>query len=82
MNGQDNKLHALARHIADGLIDPDRKQLRFNDIVATARSHYPRNVEAGVTELVEACDRSIPEIYVKGAPMWQALTEQYAWMKQ
>jgi len=80
MTTQDDKLHALARHIADGLIDPDRKQLRFNDIVATARSHYLRNVEAGVIELVEACDRSSPELYVKGAPMWQVLNQQYAWM--
>ena len=88
----DDDLQAIARTEAKWLIEPDRKQLRFNDIVSVARSHYPSDMRAGVVELVGACDRVRcydtqdgfkiidNELYVKGAPMWQTLRDQYAWM--
>jgi hypothetical protein len=75
----DEQLHQVARDTAATLVDPDRKQLRFNDIVQTAKSFY-ENPTAGVIELVEACDRSKPDLYVAKSPMWQTLNTQYGWM--
>lgn len=50
------KLHALARKHAEGLLNVDKKQLRYNDIVETAIVFYD-NPYMGVKELVEACDK-------------------------
>jgi hypothetical protein len=76
----DEELHALARKVSEKLIDPDRKQLRFNEIVETAKLFYPTDLEGGVVELVSACDRTNSTLYVPKAPMWQVLREQYGWM--
>jgi hypothetical protein len=72
------ELQTAAREAAEGLVDPDRKQLRFNEIVAVAQDFY-RNPFAGVDELVASCDRSSP-LYVKGSPMWASLRDGYGWM--
>lgn len=74
-------LHAVARDIASTLSDPDKKQLRFNEIIAAARDFYADPSE-GVREMVGSCDRGSPEIYVSGAPMWQSLMHNYQWMKE
>lgn len=71
-----NELHEYAREVAAGLQDPDKKQLRFNEIVETAARFYPGSERAGVRELVRSCDKS-DLLYVKGHPMWQTLNEQY-----
>lgn len=87
----DASLHALAREVAATLQAPDKSHLRFNEIVACARAFYPTDLEGGVRELVEACDkieparyfsrdRSKPTMYVKGQPMWQSLRDNYGWM--
>ncbi len=78
----DRELHELARSVADTLANPDRKQLRFNEIVEVALSHYPEPME-GVTELVKSCDNLEENpLYVKGDPMWKSLRVQYGWMVQ
>ena len=88
----DDSLHSLARAVAASLRSPDRKQLRFNEIVAAARDFYPSAVEAGVVELVQSCDREGPApasfigpmpanaLYVRKAPMWRTMWDQYGWM--
>lgn len=73
------ELHILAREEAARLNDGDKKQLRFNEIVECAIAFY-RDPKAGVSELVQSCDRSSP-LYVKGRSMAQALFAEYAWMK-
>ena len=73
-------LHALARTTATAITDPDRKQLRFNEIVDTAWRFYPADPEAGVREMVSACDRAQTDLYIKGQPMWATLQDQYGWM--
>lgn len=45
-----------------------------------ARLFYKRDVVAGVIELVQACDRSCPELYVSKRPMWRVLRDEYQWM--
>ncbi len=76
----DEHLHIVARQIADKLVNPDRKQIRFNDIIRVAKTFYHQDVEAGVVELVAACDRDNLCLYVKGDPMWQSLERDYMWM--
>ena len=71
----DEELHHAAREIAQCLTDPDRKQLRFNDIVETAKVFYNDPLH-GVRELVKSCDRR-DEMYVRKQPMWGILNEQY-----
>lgn len=73
-------LHAVARERAASLIDPDRKQLRWNDIVACAERFYPSNPKDGVCELVDACDRAKADLYVAKRPMWDVLRNEYGWM--
>lgn len=73
-------LFTLARAEAACWPDLDRKQLRFNEIVACALRFYPTNPAAGVRELVQSCSRGCEELYVKGRPMWQELNERYGWM--
>lgn len=80
MTYTDEDLHALARAAAARLQDPDRKQLRFNDIVRVARGFYAADPATGVAELVAACDRGRPDLYVPKAPMWQTLETAYGWM--
>ena len=75
----DNHLHVRAREIAATLADPDRKHLRFNEIVAVARSHYGPAPEEGIDELVRACCRKSPD-YIAAKPWWRVLRDQYAWM--
>jgi hypothetical protein len=74
------ELHALARDRAARLTNPDRKQLRFNDIVSCALRFYPADPAAGVRELVDACDRDQAEMYVAKSPMWRDLGDRYSWM--
>lgn len=74
-----DKLHAIARDTAATIQNIDRKQLRFNDIVDVAVLYYSNCPEAGVKELVQACDRD-SQLYVKGAPMWEVLRKDYRWM--
>jgi hypothetical protein len=76
----DQDLQSYARIVADTLVDPDKKQLRFNDIVRVARRFYPSLVIYGVAELVQSCDRAAPSLYVAKAPMWQVLEDRYGWM--
>jgi len=74
-------LQILAREVAETLTDPDRKQIRFNDIVRVAKRFYPDNPAAGVRELVRSCDREDHTLYVAKAPMWEVLETQYGWMQ-
>ena len=76
----DEQLHATARKCAEQLCDPDKKHLRFNDIVATARVFYSDCPEDGIRELVAACDRANPALYDKAVPMWKSLQDNYGWM--
>ncbi|GGE30373.1 hypothetical protein GCM10011360_17990 [Primorskyibacter flagellatus] len=71
-------LPTLAREWSALGFDNDRKQLRFNEIVETAKTFYNDPAE-GVKEMIEACDKNSP-LYVKGRPMWQVLREEYGWM--
>lgn len=75
----DRDLHGFARSAAERLESPNRKHLRFNDIVDTAKTFYPHCPFLGVLELVEACDRA-DEILYADEPMWKVLREQYAWI--
>ena len=77
----DQHLHKLARECAAELREPDKKQLRFNEIVQAARDFYSGDVQAGIRELVASCDKADRTLYVKGRPMWQVLANEYAWMK-
>lgn len=85
------QLHIVARQEAESLVAPNRKQLRFNEIVQTALDFYPSSPEQGVRELVRACDRLNgayagfigpvrPNKLYDTTPMWRVLREQYAWM--
>ena len=65
----DEELHVRARECASDLAIPDKKQLRFNEIVACARDFYPNDVAGGVAELVKSCDAEDDTLYVKGRPM-------------
>lgn len=78
----DAELHTIAREASAELVDPDRKQMRFNEIISVAKSHYYGNPAAGVVEIVQSCDRECPELYVKNAPMWATLRDHYAWMER
>ena len=73
-------LHEYARVVAETLSDPDKKHLRYNDIVKVALDFYQPNPMAGVRELVEACDKSKEELYDKKVPMWSSLRVNYSWM--
>lgn len=73
-------LHGIARDLAENLIDPDKKQLRFNEIVSAALDFYPQYPIDGVRELVASCDRSNPALYVSKRPMWSTLRHEYGWM--
>lgn len=72
-------LHTLARELAGHLREPDKKQLRFNEIVACAEDFY-NNPVAGVQELILACDKSCQSLYSPDTPMWRALRTDYVWM--
>lgn len=89
------KLHAYVRECAAGLKDPNKKHLRYSEIVDTAIEFYPRDPFGGVGELVEACERPVnydpefigppnphrfPLFVYRGKPMWQVLQEGYKWM--
>lgn len=89
----DMALFALAREADEMLrskgLRPDKKQLRFNEIIPVAKRFYPADPKAGVRELVSACfpqrrlkDGSLVdnELYVKKDPMWKSLSDNYAWM--
>lgn len=73
-------LHEYARAVAEELSDPDKKHLRYNDIVKVALDFYQSNPMAGVRELVEACDKSNEALYDKKSPMWLSLRQNYSWM--
>lgn len=73
-------LHNLARNHASTLREPDKKQLRFNEIVQIAMEFY-NDPASGVIELVNACDRAQADLYVPKHPMWQVLRDQYQWMR-
>jgi hypothetical protein len=75
-------LHSVARARAEALAEPDRKQLRFNEIVDCAVRFYSADPLSGVLELVDSCDKAQPELYVAKSPMWKTLRDQYAWMEQ
>lgn len=74
------RLHDVAREAAAQLEDPDRKQLRFNEIVNCAMVFYRADPMGGVVELVQACDRSHVDLYVRGGPMHRVLMDEYGWM--
>ena len=73
------ELHAYAREVASSLRDPDKKQLRFNDIVEVAQAFYPADPRGGVRELVLACDRA-SSLYAAKASMADTLRKNYGWM--
>ena len=75
----DEVLHQLAREIASSLSNPDRKQLRFNDIVRVARLFYPLDIRGGVVELVQSCNRD-SALYVSKRPLWEVLEKEYQWI--
>ena len=74
----DSVLHSVARIASIGR-DIDKKQLRFNEIVATAKLFYPNDPVEGVKELVESCDRTSP-LYVAGDAMHLTLQRDYKWL--
>jgi hypothetical protein len=74
-------LQKLARECASKLAKPDKKQLRFNDIVKTAQDFY-NDPEQGVKELVQACCKNYEPLYVKGNPMHECLDKDYSWMRE
>jgi len=76
----DEYLYKLARNVASTLTNPDKKQLRFNDIVSAAKLFYANNPEAGILELVQACDKDNHALYVKGCSMHESLRLHYGWM--
>lgn len=73
-------LHVFARSLAGDLIEPDKRQLRFNEIVECVLRFYPSAVFDGVSELVRACDKSASGLYLKDDPMWHRLSVAYGWM--
>jgi len=75
---EQRRLHLLARRCAQALAKPDKRQLRFNEIVRVARAFYAEP-SLGVEELVAACDTVDPR-YVPRRPMWAELDENYRWM--
>lgn len=77
---RDEDAHILARKIAADLREPDKKHLRFNDIVRVARAFYG-DMAQGIRELVTACDKAEPSLHNGKKPMWQALEEDYGWMR-
>jgi len=74
----DDALYTLARSLAANAEAFDKKQLRFNDIVETAKRFYNDPAE-GVIELTDSCRPDSP-LYIKKQPMWQTLNTQYSWM--
>ena len=72
-------IQAFARTCAETITDLDRKQLRFNEIIAAAMRFYPNDPYSGVRELVKSCDRS-SSLYVHKRPMWQVLADNYGWI--
>lgn len=72
------ELHILARQVASSLDQPDKKQLKFNEIVNTAIEFY-NDPREGVIELVRSCNKS-DENYVAKNPMWYVLKNHYQWM--
>jgi len=72
------QLHEIARRLAGHLVAPDKKQLRFNEIVATAEAFY-LDPTIGVEELTESCCKTSP-LYVPNSPMWKSLNDDYQWM--
>ena len=81
----DEYLHDLARRAASVLYAPDKKQLRFNDIVRVARLFY-NDAAIGVIELTLACDKETwdgnpnPLYTERKDPMWLSLENQHGWM--
>lgn len=75
----ENMLHEVAREESRRLISPDKKQLKFNEIVHCAMTFYTGNETSGVRELVRSCDK-VDQSYVAKKPMWAVLRDQYAWM--
>lgn len=73
-------LQTLARAEYARLVQPDKKQVRFNDIVRVAERFYPTRPDLGVIELVQSCDKTCVSLYVAGDPMWQRLEQHYGWM--
>ena len=73
----DKELHTYAREVSEKLNNPDKKQLRYNDIVDTAKIFYNDPFE-GVKELVSSCDKE-STLYSK-TPMTVSLNRDYGWM--
>ena len=73
-------LHKCARTWAAQLRNPDKKQLRFNDIVECAIVYYQPDPFGGVRELILSCDKDKGCLYIKGTSMVEELTNQYTWM--
>ena len=76
----DEDLQTYAREVAAGLAEPDKKQLRFNEIIRAARRFYASDPRAGVREIVLSCDKAQSDLYVAKSPMWQVLSDAYGWM--
>lgn len=86
----DAVLFKKAREESKLLLRPDKKQLKYNEIVETAKLFYYNDIEAGIKELVISCEKppenidknysSYHSLYVKNRPMWKVLQEEYSWM--
>jgi hypothetical protein len=89
----ESRLHTHARWCADLLHDPDKKQLKYNDIVEAAIAFY-NDPFVGVTELMQSCDKIHFEwnddkgekivsnhSYVPKKPWARELLDNCAWMK-
>jgi hypothetical protein len=82
----DKELHTYAREVASSMrTAPNKKQLRFNEIVETAKEFYRADVKSGIKELVISCfpvDETGRDncMYDKKSPMWEVLQKDYKWM--
>ena len=92
MDQIDDSIQAAARTEFNNLRNLDRKQLRFNEIVKTAKMFYPQDPEGGARELADSCYRECVNshdfigpgtpnpLYVNKNPMWETLNKEYSWM--
>lgn len=75
----EEELFKLIRSLAEGSNrDLDRQQLKYNEIVNTAKLFYPSPVDV-VIELFQSCIKDSP-LYVRKKPMWLELQSNYKWM--
>jgi hypothetical protein len=77
----DEELHTYARGYAERKSneDFDRKLLRFNDIIACAKTFYPNTLLSGIREGVDSCIRG-NSMYVPKRNLPTELSTNYRWL--